>query len=439
MPLVLPETYDESPTYAPTDAQTDAPDDAANPSADSTTADETDNANDDETEESTVEEEAATKSGRATTEMVAKRAPSRLFPHVVGERLVKLTIKEDGKQDVEIIRPSNGDRTDPVFALWTYADSQRRMAADRAGSITLMQDSKRVASEERASISRMLQEVRRVVAQPQGTSGSSVKTAARDAPRASGSAVSTCDVPRRGDLAQHLRPVRVGVLGKGDVEPATRWQTKDMDEGLMAEIESRWYIEITENTKDCGGRDFVPGGTKGASLCGGFPHAIIKPKLGPHREKSLYVVGGSHDVFLNVSLRRRPDGNVHFPDPVSESEVLMLLRERLPAEEVAAWYALRSNPPLQALFQLTCARVYAGGASRAAPSSTPRYSSISPSPTPPRLQLSRTLCRAYAPLSRHPKTGNCSCRPRTRHTLAATTSSRCPAARLIFSSRLTSA
>ena len=138
--------------------------------------------------------------------------------------------------------------------------------------------------------------------------------------------------------------MQIGVLGDGgDVDVATRWQQKPMHEALRAEIDSKFFIEITEHTTDRSNRAFRPDGPNRASYCGSFPHAICKPKLGPRREKDTYLVGGSHDVCLRISLKRRPHVEGAVADTADESEILQLLRARLPSEEVAAWGSFESS------------------------------------------------------------------------------------------------
>jgi hypothetical protein len=134
------------------------------------------------------------------------------------------------------------------------------------------------------------------------------------------------------------------VLGDGrNVNVATRWQQKPINEALRAEIDSKWFIEITEHTSDLSGRFFRSAGPGRASYCGSFPNAIYKSKQGPRREKDTYLIGGSHDVCLRISLKRRSDVEGVEPSTVSEREILELLRSRLPPEEVAAWGSFESS------------------------------------------------------------------------------------------------
>jgi len=268
-----------------------------------------------------------------------RRAPRRVFkPTVVDDRLVKITIEERGKPNVELERPENGNRSDPMFALWKYADEQRKLAADAAFH------------------ARTLAAVRDLV--DKGVNrhemprrGASPQLPSQLPSRAAGAAMTVFNEPLppprpplHEQLPAHLQPVPVGVLGNGNgVDPGARWQVKPLDHALAAEIEAKWFLEITEDTSDLSGREFVPSGLKNASFCGSFPHAVCRPKLGPHREKTLYLIGATHDTRLKVSLRRRPNGVDDFPEPVSESEVLALLRQRLPAAEVANWGSFESS------------------------------------------------------------------------------------------------
>ena len=348
--LLLSPASDRSanPSPEPEDAQTDAPD-AADAAADADGAEakpaSQEHAQDQSQDAPSQDGRAAVAQGGGAAASVVsgsgsgagrRRAPRRVFkPTVVDDRLVKITIEERGKPNVELERPENGNRSDPMFALWKYADEQRKLAVDaayHARTLTAIRDLVHNGVS-------LHEQLRRRGASPQLPS------------RAAGAAMTVFNEPLppprpplHEQLPAHLQPVPVGVLGNGNgVDPGARWQVKPLDHALAAEIEAKWFLEITEDTSDLSGREFVPSGLKNASFCGSFPHAVCRPKLGPHREKTLYLVGATHDTHLKVSLRRRPNGVDDFPEPVSESEVLTLLRERLPAAEVANWGSFESS------------------------------------------------------------------------------------------------
>jgi len=274
---------------------------------------------------------------------VARRPPRRVItPTIIDGRLVKMTIEQHGNPDLTIDRPSDGDKNDPIFSLWKYADEQRKRADEH-------EHDARAFADVRALVAKQTQQSRR--AGGAGAAGAAAAAAAGAAgARAAGAAMTVfrqplppARLPLHKQLPPHLLPVQVGVLGDGsDDDPGARWQVKPLDQALAAEIEARWYLKLTEDTADMNGREFVPSGLKNASFCGGFPHAVCRPKLGPHREKTLYLVGGTHDTRLRVSLHRRL---LAAGDAVvsHESEVLGLLRERLPAAEVANWGSFESS------------------------------------------------------------------------------------------------
>lgn len=283
--MLSPASNDESPTPESLEEPTEEP-------TEETTTTETG------TEPATeAQADTSTEGGGAAVAMVSS-VKRKIIHNLEGDKLVSLTVK--GDDGSEIVVPRSYNREDGSYAIWSYADKQRKLANERAA------DAQTLAS------------VKRLVDRPL--------------------------VSRRESVPNHpFMPAQLGVVTDDTAAPASRWQTKPLPDPLRAEIESGWCIKITQHTCDKMGREFVPGGQKLASFCGGFPHAITKPKMGPHRDQNLYIVGGSHDVHLSVTLHHRPQHGETFEDPVSESEILMLLREKLPAEEVAAWGSFESS------------------------------------------------------------------------------------------------
>ena len=243
-----------------------------------------------------VQAEASVQS-RGMSSALVNAVKRKIIHNVEGDKLVSLTVK--GDNGCEMVLQRSYDREDFSYAIWNYADKQRKLANERAADAQTL-----------TSVTRLVD--RRLAA-------------------------------RREPVASSFVPARLGVVVDDTAAPSTRWQTKTLPDLLRAEIESGWMIRITEHTADKSGRDFVPGGCQAASFCGGFPHAITKPKVGPHRNQNLYVVGGSHDVHMQVTLHRRTPNGKPSEDTVSESEVLMLLREKLPADEVASWGSFESS------------------------------------------------------------------------------------------------
>jgi len=303
-------------------------------------------------------QEADAEGGRAPAALVTDRkkkkkpATQRLFlPKVVHERVVGITIREDGKDDVEVTRPAVGDRSDPIYAVWNCYDKQRKRALEVEHKLRAIRE---LTEDRNDSADGNAAKRRRTGANSDASAAPTPPDSPSDRPAGQAVVVDRANVraqphPQRfAQFPAHLRPVPVGVLGDGrDVDPETppwsRWQTKPLDERLQAEICAKWFVEITEHTQDLSGRTFVPAGLKNASYCGSFPHAICKPKLGPRRDKQTYLIGASHDVNLRVNLMRRPNTEGQKPVAVSECEILELLRSRLSPEEVAAWGSFESS------------------------------------------------------------------------------------------------
>lgn len=271
-----------------------------------------------ETQEQTTEvgpdqdqgaETAAPEARGSTTEVVVPK--KRKIVHVIeNDRLCGLLLKAEDGTEIKLDRPT--DRNDVHYSLWVYADKQRRSANERA------EDSQRFAA------------MMKIGNEPRSNS----------VPRP------RIQLPPPPPLAANMQPAQLGVPVAETGDPALRWQTKELSEEIRTELENRWVIKIEEHTHDKSGRLFTPGGTKGASFCGRFPHAITKPKVGPHRDQNLYLVGGTFDVGLRITLHHRGAARTSAEvtgDPVSESEVLQELRDRLPKEEIATWGSFESS------------------------------------------------------------------------------------------------
>ena len=249
----------------------------------------------------------AAQAGRAIA--VVAPVKRKIVPVIENERLCRLLLRAEDGSEIRLERPT--DRTDVHYALWTYADKQRRSANERA------EDSQRFAAMMKiGNDSRSHSAVHRIQQPP---------------------------------AAANLQPAQLGVA----VADTTmlQWQTKQLPDDLREELETGWVLKIEEHTHDKSGRAFAPGGEKQSSFCGAFPHAITKPRIGPHRDQDLYLVGATHDINLRISLHRRPQNGEALQDPVSEGEVLQLLRERLPKEEIATWGSLESSMVFYAKLQ----------------------------------------------------------------------------------------
>ena len=279
-------------------------------------------------------QEAEAQGRRAKAAMVTKRkskSSKRMFvPRVVDGRVTGITIREEGKSDVEVKRPADGDRSDPIFAVWKCYDQQRKKTLDLEAQVNV--------------VSSKIEKIRDLLDQQPEPRPEPRPRRSNEPPGRAMVVDHERTLQQIEALPENLRPVRVGVLGNGrNIEPAMRWQTKPLPDSVRAEIDSKWYIEVAEDTQDRSGRNFVPHGPKNASFCGSFPHAICKPKVGPRRNKSTYLIGGSHDVNLRVTLKRRATIPGEPPTDVSERQVIDLLRDRLPADEVGAWGSFESS------------------------------------------------------------------------------------------------
>ena len=276
-----------------------------------------------EDDEEEAEAEAAEAQGRgAAAAVVTGRARGkgkrRIWPLVdeAKDRLGGLVVREAGQPDRVIRRPKEGDEC----VAWKFADQMRKEA------------------ERNADAAATLERVRDAL---NGFSPTPPAIVAPDAPRPA-PAAGAAPVPNGGagggGEAAVVGYVEDALLAGVQLQPGQRWQTKALPDATRALLDSQYYIDIVHDTQDRTGRPYVPGGAKAASYCGALPHAVHAPKIGPHRDKATYLVGGSHDCVLTVHLRKRADGS-----RAHEREVLQVLRQQLPASEVASWGSFESS------------------------------------------------------------------------------------------------
>ena len=263
------------------------------------------------------EAEAAEAQGRGAAPAVVndgangrvQKPKRRFYPRVdeARNRLVAIAVREEGQPEHVIQRPRGGDEA----VIWKLYDQLRKEADQEAAEKTDALDA--------------LERVRSAL-------DGFAPTAA--APAAGGAARGAPAAPAPAAVGY----VEDALLGGVELQAGQRWQTKPLPDATRALIDSKFYIEIVHDVQDRTGRPYVPGGPKAASYCGALPHAVHAPKIGPHRDKATYIVGGSHDCVLTVHLRNRSDGSI-----AHEREVVQLLRQQLPAAEVATWGSFESS------------------------------------------------------------------------------------------------
>ena len=166
--------------------------------------------------------------------------------------------------------PTNGelvarrrDATDEVALLRDFADRQQRKL-QRIG----------LAARELELHARKLAEACEATSQ--------VPLAAPPAP-----AVSTDVVPRAPTLP----------FGKD------RWQRKPInDTAIYQKITHNYAVEFVNDVVDAKGRPYVVGDKDEGTLCGAFPHALLRPKAGAYRNREVYTCSGAIDVVFTVRL-----------------------------------------------------------------------------------------------------------------------------------------
>lgn len=232
------------------------------------------------------------------------------------DRLTALRIVREGQDDTTIYRPEAGDHDDPIFALWRFADENRKRAKTAAAHV---------------------EEVHSLWCdQRQGLINAMRSLGQRPA--------SEYDAHPIGEARTRFAPVPASSLHDDAREaylfgPA-RWKGKIKslpDAQLARRIERDWFLEIVEDTADAGGRLYTPGPPPGvahnghnkeASLCGAFPHALVRHKVGRLKDKALFMCASTHAVVISVHLRRKGVAG-----PASERDLLGQVRSGLSSEE----------------------------------------------------------------------------------------------------------
>ena len=282
-----PEEEEEAPAPAPAPAPDDADADA-------------------DEEDEAAEPEA--QGGRAAAAVVKKRKRGggggalALEPVVDKDRLTALRIVRDGQDDVTIYRPAPGDHANPLWALWRFADEKRKQTnaawehLDRAHGAWCEQREPLLGA--MRALGRPVQEEDDV--QPFQL-GPVPRAALHDDPA---------------DLRRHGRD---RFKSKHTTCHPVLWNRLCKD----------WYLEVVEDVADRDGRLYTPGpmpgqqeivgggNNKDATLCGAFPHALVRHKIGRLKDKALFVCASTHAVVLTVRLRRKG-----VEGPVSERDLL---------------------------------------------------------------------------------------------------------------------
>lgn len=225
-----------------------------------------------------------------------------LEPVVDKDRLTALRIVRDGRDDVTIYRPAPGDHANPLWALWRFADEKRKQSnaawehLDRAHGAWC---------EQRAPLLGAMRALGRPVREENDVQPFQLGPI----PRA----------PLHDDPDDLRRHGRARFTSKHTSCHPILWNRLCKD----------WYLELVEDVADRDGRLYTPGpmpgqqevvgggNNKDATLCGAFPHALVRHKIGRLKDKALFVCASTHAVVLTVRLRRKG-----VEGPVSERELL---------------------------------------------------------------------------------------------------------------------
>ena len=279
-----------------------------------------------EAEEEEAEEQPEAQGGGAAAAVVSKKKKKKRKRNVAmalepivdakNDRLTALRIVRDGQEDTTIYRPEAGNRDDPIFALWRFADENRKRAKTAAARIEEVHS---LWCDQREGLI--------------------------NAMRALGSfPASEDDAHPVGASRARFAPIPASSLHDDAREawlfgPA-RWKgrIKSLPDAQVARrIERDWFLEIVEDTADANGRLYTPGPPPGvkhnghnkeASLCGAFPHALVRHKVGRLKDKALFMCASTHAVVITVRLRRKGVAG-----SASERDLLGMVRSCLSPEE----------------------------------------------------------------------------------------------------------
>jgi hypothetical protein len=271
------------------------------------------------------EEEPEAQGGGAAAEVVSKKKKKKKRKRSAGmalepivdaknDRLTALRIVREGQDDTTIYRPEAGDHDDPIFALWRFADENRKRAKTAAVHVDEVHS---LWCDQREAL---INAMRSLGQRPASDAHPTEAESARFAPVP---ASSLHDDAREAYL---FGPAR----WKGKIKSLP-------DAQLARRIERDWFLEIVEDTADAGGRLYTPGPPPGvahnghnkeASLCGAFPHALVRHKVGRLKDKALFMCASTHAVVISVHLRRKG-----LAGPASERDLLGQVRSGLSPEE----------------------------------------------------------------------------------------------------------
>lgn len=225
-----------------------------------------------------------------------------LEPVVDKGRLTALRIARDGQDDVTIYRPAPGDHANPLWALWRFADEKRKQANAAWEHLDRVHGA---WCEQREPLLGAMRALGRPVQEQDDVQPFQLGPI----PRA----------PLHDDPNDLRRCGRDRFKSKHTTCNPIPWNR------LCRE----WYLEIVEDVADRDGRLYTPGpmpgqqevvgggNNKDATLCGAFPHALVRHKIGRLKDKALFVCASTHAVVLTVRLRRKG-----VEGPVSERDLL---------------------------------------------------------------------------------------------------------------------
>ena len=188
-----------------------------------------------------------------------------------------------------IYRPAPGDHANPLWALWRYADAQAQ--ADQRGV---------------------------------GALGARTALGASSASRCWAPCARWAGpVPDEDDV----QPFQLGPIPRAplhDDPDDLRRYGRDRFKSKRARAtpssgtgSAGSGFELVEDVADRDGRLYTPGpmpgqqevvgggNNKDATLCGAFPHALVRHKIGRLKDKALFVCASTHAVVLTVRLRRK--------------------------------------------------------------------------------------------------------------------------------------
>ena len=242
-----------------------------------------------------------------------------IVPTVSSDRLTALTIVRGGGRDETIHRPQAGDHSDPVWALWRYADAQSKQVELTKKHLARAHSAWREQREPLLGAMRALNlpVPDDAAAPPPGPGPATIPRALLH------------DDP--GDLQKHGRD---RFKSKRAACQLDQWNRLCRD----------YYLELVEDVADRDGRLYTPGpmpgqqeladggNNKDATLCGAFPHALVRHKIGRLKDKALFVCASTHAVVITVKLRRK--GVPRADGPVSERGLLDEVHQTLSDAEL---------------------------------------------------------------------------------------------------------